>query len=150
MPASNFLSIVLFCVVLFGLVMINHNSAARIQYLTKLSTKKNLDRVCAFTYILPFICLVPIYYACIENIPQNLFINASTWNKLVFKPLNLALIISTETIAAVTDVALLFDVISLFKGKAIKHKAKRSMIQNLLYDYMVVWTLLSFDIIIKV
>jgi hypothetical protein len=154
-PVGNVLTLVLFISLQFGLVMINHNSFIRLHSMTQLVSRTFMDRACKFLYILPFLVVSPMYLAYAETFPNRPMI-ASAWNREVFKPLTLALILCTEFFATVTDLLLLFHVVKVASKQdklnldGIALQKYNTMKRGLLQSYLLVWTVLACDVVIKI
>jgi hypothetical protein len=154
-PVGNLLTLLLFHALQFGLVMINHNSLIRLHSMTQIVSKKLLDRICIFLYILPFVVVSPMYFAYAETFPNRPMI-ASAWNRDVFKPVTLALVLSTEFFACITDVLLMFHIVKVASKQDTLHldgialQKYHTMKRGLLQSYLLVWTVLAFDVVIKI
>ncbi|KAI8892067.1 hypothetical protein BC833DRAFT_612725 [Globomyces pollinis-pini] len=157
---ANFLSLTVFVCVQYGLVIINHNTLSRLGATRNNSSLlKKLSKFWPLLYFIPIFTLIPIYMAAIETIPLGLPLNRSKYNVFYFKPLNIALVMLTEVWAVMTDIKLLIQVgDSLSRNpKAINSNSfsmnwKKVRLYNtnkLWFNYIIIWMLLCFDIIIK-
>jgi hypothetical protein len=143
--------------------MMNHNTLSRATVLSKTwLSREAMKYVYIFMYALPFIVLIPVYYAASEKIPQEALLNTSNFNKNIYKPLNIALVAATEIFATITDVLLLQKIYGVVdetvssqsrsrNGKGGKVQAKRlSTSKDLMVDYIATWSFLLIDIALKV
>ena len=157
---SNITTLFTFTFVQYGLVIINHNSISRANNIStsyQLS-KRTLNSLCYVLYLLPLLTLMPIILASIERIPHGDMINKSDYNTFIYKPLNIGLVVATELFAAVTDILLLRQVITvqaelLHYNSTVSSNRKhniRAVSRDLMGNYAVTWTLLVLDILVKV
>ena len=156
---SNVTTIISFLCVQYGLVIINHNSIARANAIVadrQISTKW-LDKLCLFLYVLPFVTLIPIILASIQEFPRNGKLNTTYYNRNIYKPLTLALMACTELFALLTDILLIKKVLGikneLVQGSSLSQVADNKIINSqakgLITNYTVTWALLAIDIIVK-
>jgi hypothetical protein len=131
---SSILTLIFFACIQFALCIVNHNSFVRLLVISN-RLQLRYDGILAI-YALPLFTMIPIYLAAAENIPQNIRLNLSTWNSMVYKPLNIFLVVGTELIAFVTDVLIL-------------RKMRQNISRGLMKMYFVTWTFLLIDIVIK-
>ena len=156
--ASNVTTLCSFAFVQFGLVVLNHNSIARFNAYCNIMSMNTLKWVCLLLYFLPFAVFIPIYIAAANQIPNGQLINASHFNKEIFKPMTLALILTTEVLATISDVVLLRSVLQIkdqllsASAKTPKKKVRKinSVSLDLLCNYVFTWFFLVFDITIKI
>jgi hypothetical protein len=161
--ANDVVLFFLFTSVQYGLVIINHNSINRCNaLLAKWNINpRNLHNICASLYILPLITLIPIWLSYVDTIPQEKAVNKSSYNHLVFKPLNIGVILATELFAVVTDVLLLQKVV-------INKEKKTPSVKNINCDrygvlsildyfqtdlnvsYACIWAILVVDVALKI
>lgn len=87
--ASNICTLLTFTFVQYGLVIINHNSIARFNAFSSLIDPSKLKWFCLLLYLLPLVVFIPVYHAAVESFPNDLYLNASDWNKNVYKPMTL-------------------------------------------------------------
>ncbi|KAI8892066.1 hypothetical protein BC833DRAFT_612724 [Globomyces pollinis-pini] len=161
---ANGISITVFTCIQFGLVIINHNTLARLGATRTDSTFiKKLHKFYPIMYLIPFITMIPIYLAAIETFPEGLPLNRSLYNTRYFKPLNIALVLITEFCAVCTDIKLLVQVgDSIVESTQHRRKLQDSNdstsnwkkvanynSKDTWMDYMIIWGLLAFDISIK-
>lgn len=150
-------AIISFAVVAFGLVLINHNSIVRVHSLMQSTSRMGgtlvRDRICTLLYVLPLVTLIPIYLAAADQVPKtNGLLNNSDYNKIIYKPLGLTLILSTEFLATATDLAVFFHVTQLREKKSRKSvsaTAEQSLVKAFA-DYSWIWGLVVVDVTIKV
>jgi hypothetical protein len=100
--------------------------------------------------------LIPVYFAGKEKIPEGKLLNASDWNKLIFKPMTLGLIITSEILATISDIALLRGVFKiknqLLQGSKSEKKSKNidAISLDLIVNYLITWFMLFADIVLKI
>lgn len=154
--ASNITTLLSFSFVQYGLVMINHNSFSRWNAWSQTFSKRTLNVICGILYILPLFVMIPIYFAAIDKIPSGTLLNTSEWNKLIFKPMTLALIVTTEVLATISDVALLAGVFKiknqLLQGSKSEKRSRNidAVSLDLIVNYLITWFLLFADILLKI
>lgn len=143
----------MFTLVQFGLGILNHNTFSRINALDIKYfsvSKETFQKISIIFYVLPLVCLIPIYLAAIEKMPGG-YLNKSPYNSLVYKPMNLVLVLVTEFMATITDVMLILKVVQTHgsvkqdQGKKINMSAPRDLIAN----YTISWVLIGADIFVK-
>ena len=153
---SNITTLLLFLLVQYGLVMINHNSLARLNTYTQTFKRSTLNFVCGVFYFLPLLALIPVYLAANDKIPKGMLLNTSPFNTAIFKPMTLALIITTEVIATISDIGLLSNVFSiksqLMSGSTTDKKRENieSVSLDLIVNYIITWFFLCADIMVKI
>ncbi|ORZ39287.1 hypothetical protein BCR44DRAFT_1483032 [Catenaria anguillulae PL171] len=114
---SDVTTMITFLCVQYSLVILNHNTIIRATNIFSKGaalSRERLDRYCTALYFLPPIVLIPIYLAFADTAGTGKAMNTSTWNSLVFKPLNIVLVMVTAALATVTDILLLKKVDSHF------------------------------------
>ena len=163
---SDITTMITFLCVQYSLVILNHNTIIRSLNLFNMQVERKLvDRVCLVLYFLPWLVLVPIYLAVEEKAGSGHLINTSEWNKTVYKPFNIGLIVITEILATVTDI-LLIRKVQVQKARlqelSNSHKIKPStreaqslhrklnLSNDILVSYIISWLLIFFDIIVKI
>ncbi|KAI8897205.1 hypothetical protein BC833DRAFT_594744 [Globomyces pollinis-pini] len=160
---SNIFTLIVFTIVQYGLVIINHNSFARLGAAqSHLSTFRKLYAFWPILYLIPIITLIPIYLAAIETIPKGLPLNKSKFNRFYFKPLNIFLVIATELLASFIDLYLLTcvnqsqpideETSNSTSNQLIDFKSSLAIYKsgNIWLDYIVIWIVLLLDIFIKI
>jgi hypothetical protein len=156
--ASNITTLLSFAFVQFGLVVLNHNSIARFNAYCNIINPSLLKWICLILYLLPFAVFIPIYLSAAEQVPRGQLINTSHFNKLIFKPMTLSLILTTELLATISDIFLLRSVLKI-KDQLLSHTANipqknanriNSVSLDLLCNYIFTWFFLLFDIAVKI
>lgn len=64
--------------------------------------------------------------------------------------MNVALIISAETLASISDIVLIYRVSREFKNNADGTSKARSTIRRLILNYLIIWFSVTFDVLIKI
>ncbi|KAI8897160.1 hypothetical protein BC833DRAFT_594762 [Globomyces pollinis-pini] len=171
MIGQNLLSIPLFGCIQFGLVIINHNTIFRLRVaFPDMKIYRTILKYYRFFYLIPLFTLIPIYFAVWTIDPFIMAINQSPYNTQYYKPLNIVLVIITETLAVYTDMKLLIRVGDVTfkdftneesnnssndtKSSSISikkdwKKVRRYNHKDLWFDYILIWIILSLDIILK-
>ncbi|KAI8900674.1 hypothetical protein BC833DRAFT_580994 [Globomyces pollinis-pini] len=168
---QNLLTMSLFGCIQLGLVIINHNTIFRLR--VAFPEKKIFRTILEyhrFLYMIPLFTLIPIYFAIATVDPLTMQINRSPYNAHYYKPLNVVLVIITESLAVFTDMKLLIrvgDVTFREFGEedsydslknptssslAIKKdwaKVRKYNHKDLWFDYISIWIILSLDITLK-
>lgn len=125
-------------------------------------------------YFFPILTLLPVYLAFQDKAGTNEPVNTSSFNIDIFKPLNIALVITTELLASATDVYMLKKIMksricleqrlpsspsSPAQLDSSLQSSTSSLVQSLranpfaktlVTSYIVIWSLIVFDIVIKV
>lgn len=153
---SNITTLLSFAFVQFGLVIINHNSISRFNVFTLFMSQKAVNRICLVLYFLPFVVFIPIYFAAADRMTNNHLINMDPWNRQVYKPMTVGLVLVTELLATISDVLLLRSVLRIrdqlldANGLSAKKASKiQAVSSNLLANYLLTWSILFFDILVK-
>lgn len=153
---TNITTIFSFAFVQWGLVIVNHNSIERFNVWSSYLSKEQLRYVCGFLYFLPFIAMIPVYYAAADKMP-GARLNSSGYNAKYFKPETLALIITTEVLATISDFFLLYTVFQtkneLLRDMSNSAKMKKNIdaiSADLLVSYGMTWVFLAVDIVVKI
>lgn len=153
---SNITTLFSFAFVQFGLVIINHNSISRFNASTLFMSQKTINRICLVLYFLPFIVFIPIYFAAADRMTKNNLVNMDPWNRQVYKPMTVCLVVVTELLATISDVILLRSVLRIrdqlldAKGLSLRKANKiQSVSSDLLANYLLTWFFLFFDILVK-
>jgi hypothetical protein len=131
---SSILTLIFFISIQYALCIVNHNSFVRLLVISN-RLQVHYDWILGI-YALPPFTMIPIYLAAADHIPRNIRLNLSPWNSNVYKPLNIFLVVGTELIAFVTDVLIL-------------RKMRQNISRGLMKMYIVTWTFLLIDIVIK-
>lgn len=163
--ASNVTTLFSFAFVQYGLVIINHNSLARFNSFSSLMSTKTLNRICFIFYLLPLVVFIPVYEAWSQKATRGELLNTSEWNKNVFKPMTLVLILVTEVVATISDVLLLRSVLKIRDSFILAHQQSsvvtsmartkkiskiQSVSSDLITNYVVTWSFLLLDIVVKI
>lgn len=147
----------------YGLVILNHNTLTRIGVIMNLSDagRARLNKIGTVFYFLPPIVMIPIWLAMRDFAGTT---NPSTgipfgpgfhryYNSEVYKPLNTALVISTEALAIITDIILLKKVFDASRAsKAFKNQSVSwfsGEFKDLMVMYSFTWGMIIFDCVIK-
>ncbi|KAJ3319536.1 hypothetical protein HDV06_006269 [Boothiomyces sp. JEL0866] len=145
---ANVTTWISFCCVQFCIFMTFHNTAMRIASVNLFDVTK-INHLCIALYFCPFVTLIPVYFASAEKIPQGEMLNTSTWNTVVYKPLNLSLILISEGLATLSEFYMLKNIKKLTPEKK-KNQGEGLLSKNLKVHYALVWATLAFDVILKV
>lgn len=168
LTVSDVTTVITFLSVQYSLVILNHNTIIRATNLgssLKIDRQK-IDRYCKILYVLPIFVLIPIYYAFAATSGTGKAMNTSTFNSLIYKPLNIALLFGTEFLATATDVLLLLKVkaaanalssasasyipnVSAVPGNGSKQKHRLAS-RDLWMNYGITWFLIVVDATIKI
>ncbi|KAJ3272474.1 hypothetical protein HDV01_005544 [Terramyces sp. JEL0728] len=143
---TNVSVFILFLAGQYGMVIINHNSIIRLAVALNLELSR-IQKMCSVLYILPWVALIPIYFAIHETFPFQVPLTTSTWNTVVSKELFLILIFVTETLATVTDIMLLNRVqksANHFGSGGCDYK------RDLHASYAVIWSFMLADFTVKI
>jgi len=172
---SDVTTIITFSCIQFALVILNHNTLVRASNLVRMSmmSRETADKVARSLYFLPFVVMIPVYLSFAETFGTGQPLNTSRYNAYVFKPLNICLLVATETFATTTDVLLLLKVRSItaklgvasaWPGQAaesssssgeksqvgnVASKAMELASADLWGSYALVWTLTIVDVSVK-
>jgi len=109
---SDITTVITFMSVQWGLVILNHNTfirALNLVHVIKVE-RKVVEKACLVLYLLPVLAMIPMYLSFKDTAGTGKAMNTSSYNSLIYKPLNIALIFSTEFFAIVTDILLLMKV----------------------------------------
>ena len=150
---SNITTWIMFLAVQYTLMIINHNSLVRgyNSFASNSQPSANFKRLCLLLYLLPVLTMIPVYMASSEKVPSNSLINSSDYNKRIFKPINLTMVIVTELFAVITDLLLLRRVDQVHKAMEFQGKSEHDRIsKDLWMNYIVTWFFLLSDVLIKV
>jgi hypothetical protein len=94
-----------------------------------------------------------MYYAAMERMPRNQSINASDWNRNVYKPIGLTLVFGTEALATITDAYLLYKIV-IFARRRDRTENTRAkilaMTRKLFVNYLITWMMLAIDVTLKI
>ncbi|KAJ3253485.1 hypothetical protein HK103_000517 [Boothiomyces macroporosus] len=143
---TNISVFILFLAGQYGMVIINHNSIIRLTVALNLEINR-MQKFCGILYVLPWVSLIPIYYAINETMPLQVPLTTSTWNTIVSKELFLILIFVTEILATMTDIMLLNKVQSSANqvgNGGSDHRADLHM------SYAVIWFFMLADFTVKI
>ncbi|KAJ3307925.1 hypothetical protein HDV04_002297 [Boothiomyces sp. JEL0838] len=133
----------------YGLVIINHNSIIRLAVTYNLPIPK-VQKLCGVLYLLPWVALIPIYFAIKATTPTMAALTTSTWNSVVSKLEFLVLIFVTEIVATVTDLMLLNKVKSSTSQVAQGKGSKGSHSYDLHVSYAIIWFFMFADFTVKI
>jgi hypothetical protein len=86
--------------------------------------RKVIEKLCYLLYILPLAIMTPVYYAALDK-RGVAPLNTSDYNKLIFKPLNISLVVVTEFIATLSDIFIIRKV----QG-TIRREAERKVVES--------------------
>ncbi|KAJ3322461.1 hypothetical protein HDV06_003005 [Boothiomyces sp. JEL0866] len=143
---TNISVFILFLTGQYGMVIINHNSIIRLAVALNFELGR-IQRICGFLYVLPWVSLIPIYFAIHETYSLQVPLTTSTWNTVVSKELFLILIFVTEILATVTDIMLLNKVQdSANQVRNVGHDHKT----DLHVSYAVIWFFMIADFTVKI
>ncbi|KAJ3170185.1 hypothetical protein HDU88_008811 [Geranomyces variabilis] len=146
--------VIIFLGIQLGLCCVIHNTIVR-GYIA--SNRKGgfsvqqVSRWCIAVYPLVFVVLIPIWIGFKQA--NGVAVNATTINKVVFKPLNIALVVATQLLATISDIVLL-QVVSrsmnvdevATNGSAISATVGKPLIKQ----YVLIWATVVLDVIIKI
>jgi hypothetical protein len=93
---SNITVFITFTMSLYGLMIMYHNTAIRAQSVIQLQCRELVEKSLLLLYALPPLFLIPMYFAAAERLPLNQSINASSWNRDVYKPIGLTLVLTCD------------------------------------------------------
>ncbi|KAI8898228.1 hypothetical protein BC833DRAFT_590563 [Globomyces pollinis-pini] len=164
----------MFTLVQFSLVIVNHNSLIKLSLYyhnrskSELSLVEKYPKLVRCLYLIPFFTLIPIYFALMDTVPKNIPLPKSYYNTAIFKPLNICLVLITESLALWTDILLLVKVGDVGhdkvkellnqSDKSVKKSSKPLWInkvhqystKDIWWDYALIWGSMMIDIFIKV
>ncbi|KAJ3307926.1 hypothetical protein HDV04_002298, partial [Boothiomyces sp. JEL0838] len=132
----------------YGLVIVNHNSIVRLAVTYNMPIQK-IQKMCGLLYLLPWIALIPIYYAITATTPTTVALTTSTWNSVVSKLEFLVLIFITEILATVTDLMLL-NKVKKSTNATQTNASKRSSGYDLHVSYAIIWFFMFADFTVKI
>lgn len=170
---SDVTTIITFLCVQYSLVILNHNTLIRATNIVSSvkMNRTNVDMFCKILYVLPLFVLVPIYYAFADMQGTGKAMNTSTFNSLIYKPLNIALLFATEGLATFTDILLLLKVkastnalnatagnlaaeisASALSPSGVLRKIRRADLasRDLWMNYAITWSLIFIDAVVKI
>jgi cytochrome bd-type quinol oxidase subunit 2 len=130
-----------------------HNTAIRAQSVIQFKHRNFIEKGLLMLYCLPPLFLIPMYYAAIERMPLNQSINASDWNKNVYKPIALTLVFTSEALATMTDVYLVYKINTFSKRRDRSENTKAkivAMAHSVYVHYVITWSLLAIDVALKI
>lgn len=150
--ASNVTVFASFILIQYGHVILNHNNIIRGARIVEMFwpgvvvNRDMVDWICFGLYILPPVVLIPIYFAFIDMQDTGLPMNRSVWNSKVYKPVNIALIVTSEFFAILTDVFFMAQVRANVKKNRTGYEVSRDMYAM----YICTWFFVVCDIALKV
>ena len=149
--ASNITVFASFVLIQYGHVILNHNTIIRGARMVEMFlpgvvvNRDMVDWICFGLYTLPPLVLIPIYFAFIDMQDTGLPMNRSIWNSKVYKPVNIALIVTSEFFAILTDVYFMAQVRANLK----KNRAGYEVSRDMYVMYICTWFFVVCDIALK-
>ncbi|KAI8921064.1 hypothetical protein DFJ77DRAFT_448408 [Powellomyces hirtus] len=147
---------IIFLGIQLGLCCVIHNTIVR-GYLALNrrggATILQISRRCLLIYPLVILVLIPIYIGFTQVAGTGKAVNASTINKEVYKPLNIALVVGTQILATVSDVVLLRMAAASMMPEDMGSKSginRQTVSTELIKEYVLIWLSVVFDVLIKI
>ncbi len=150
--ALFYLVMVFWPCIMWGLVILNHNTFVRaVNLVPSLHISRiTVDRFCYVLYLLPPIALIPIWMALQETWGTGKPPTASIF-QLYFRYLSIVLIILTEILATISDYSLMKKVLTSRSSVASGTKqVSQKVSRNITYGYAACWLIMVADIIVKI
>ena len=129
--ASDITTFITFISVQYGLTILNHNSIMRACVIFNIKphscSRRVIESFCFVLYLLPLAVLTPVYLSIIDKHGTSP-LNTSRYNQLIFKPLNIGLVVATEFFATLSDIFIIRKVLRALEteNKVSSHSANFS------------------------
>ena len=140
-----------FVLIQYGIVILNHNTIIRFFailqtiYQSVTSSRQLAERISLSLYFLPPFVLIPIYLSFAEKAGTGTAMNTSNYNSQIYKPMNIALIVTTEVLAIATDLVLILKA----RQESRKRKSNQLLSMDILTTYAITWFFVAADVILK-
>ncbi|KAI8903462.1 hypothetical protein DFJ77DRAFT_515505 [Powellomyces hirtus] len=150
---NNVCIIVIFLGIQLGLCCVIHNTIVRAFLCLSWRSGPGITTVskaCLTIYPLVIMVLIPIYIGFTQV--DGKAVNTSEINKTVFKPLNIALVVSTQLLATISDVVLLRMLARSMLPAEIGSRgiSRESVSAPLMKQYILIWVTVVLDVLIKI
>ncbi|KAJ3174739.1 hypothetical protein HDU87_006988 [Geranomyces variabilis] len=147
--------VIIFLGIQLGLCCVIHNTIVRGYVASNRKGGFSVQQVSRWSiaiYPLVFVVLIPIWIGFTQA--NGVAVNLTTINKVVFKPLNIALVVSAQLLATISDIVLLRVVArSMHVGEVVTNGSGISGIAEgkpLFKQYALIWATVVLDVIIKI